>query len=228
MDGPPGGSRQATDRQALGSPLPPSATSRVGRILASGRRARYRTLPWAYAGRRAPVARGAAAPARSGVAPPKPPMMGARGRLARRHRGRQQGRLPRHLRGVAPPAITHDLGGGFATARWVVDGYLLTLGSLVLVGGALGDLLVGVASTRRRPGAVRPRLGGVRAGADASAPQAALLMPGSLAILSGRSTPTTAVARSVRGRVSAPSYRARSVRRRGCRHRKPVGMAGGF
>ena len=42
---------------------------------------------------------------------------------------------------VALPAISRDLGGGFTTAQWVVDGYLLTLGSLVLVGGALGDLL---------------------------------------------------------------------------------------
>lgn len=42
---------------------------------------------------------------------------------------------------VALPHIEADLGGGFATLQWVVDGYLLTLGSLVLVGGAMGDLL---------------------------------------------------------------------------------------
>lgn len=42
---------------------------------------------------------------------------------------------------VALPRVELDLGGGFATLQWVVDGYLLTLGSLVLVGGALGDLL---------------------------------------------------------------------------------------
>jgi EmrB/QacA subfamily drug resistance transporter len=42
---------------------------------------------------------------------------------------------------VALPKIGADLGGGFATLQWVVDAYLLTLGSLVLVGGALGDLL---------------------------------------------------------------------------------------
>jgi EmrB/QacA subfamily drug resistance transporter len=42
---------------------------------------------------------------------------------------------------VALPRIGADLGGGFATLQWVVDAYLLTLGSLVLVGGALGDLL---------------------------------------------------------------------------------------
>ncbi len=42
---------------------------------------------------------------------------------------------------VAAPHIAEDLGGGFAGMQWVLDGYLLTLGALVLVGGALGDLL---------------------------------------------------------------------------------------
>ncbi len=41
---------------------------------------------------------------------------------------------------VALPAIQHDLGGGLALQQWVVDAYLLTLGSLLLVGGSLGDL----------------------------------------------------------------------------------------
>lgn len=41
---------------------------------------------------------------------------------------------------VALPAIQRDLGGGLATQQWVVDAYLLTLGSLILVGGSLGDL----------------------------------------------------------------------------------------
>ena len=41
---------------------------------------------------------------------------------------------------VALPAIQRDLGGGFSLQQWVVDAYLLTLGSLVLVGGSLGDL----------------------------------------------------------------------------------------
>lgn len=42
---------------------------------------------------------------------------------------------------VAAPHITEELGGGFAGMQWVLDGYLLTLGALVLVGGAAGDLL---------------------------------------------------------------------------------------
>jgi EmrB/QacA subfamily drug resistance transporter len=41
---------------------------------------------------------------------------------------------------VALPAIQRDLGGGLTLQQWVVDSYLLTLGSLLLVGGSLGDL----------------------------------------------------------------------------------------
>src|ERR1700755_3226975 len=41
---------------------------------------------------------------------------------------------------VALPSIQHDLGGGLAAQQWVVDAYLLTLGSLILVGGSLGDI----------------------------------------------------------------------------------------
>jgi EmrB/QacA subfamily drug resistance transporter len=41
---------------------------------------------------------------------------------------------------VALPSIQADLGGGLATQQWVVNAYLLTLGSLILVGGSLGDI----------------------------------------------------------------------------------------
>ena len=41
---------------------------------------------------------------------------------------------------VALPAIESDLGGGLVLQQWVVDAYLLTLGSLILVGGSLGDI----------------------------------------------------------------------------------------
>ncbi len=41
---------------------------------------------------------------------------------------------------VALPAIRASLHGGLVTQEWVVDGYLLTLGSLLLVGGSLGDV----------------------------------------------------------------------------------------
>ena len=41
---------------------------------------------------------------------------------------------------VALPAIEADLGGGLAGQQWVSNAYLLTLGSLILVGGSLGDV----------------------------------------------------------------------------------------
>ncbi len=94
---------------------------------------------------------------------------------------------------VALPRIDADLGGGFATVQWVVTGYLLTLGSLVLVGGALGDLL-----GKRRvyvAGLLLFALASVLCGLAPSATAlvgarmlqgvgAALLVPASLAILS--------------------------------------------
>ena len=42
---------------------------------------------------------------------------------------------------VALPAIAEDLGGGLAGQQWVANAYLVTLGSLLLIGGSLGDLL---------------------------------------------------------------------------------------
>lgn len=41
---------------------------------------------------------------------------------------------------VALPTIQRELGGGLAAQQWVVNAYLLTLGSLILIGGSLGDL----------------------------------------------------------------------------------------
>jgi EmrB/QacA subfamily drug resistance transporter len=42
---------------------------------------------------------------------------------------------------VALPSISDDLGGGLAGQQWVANAYLLALGSLILIGGSLGDLL---------------------------------------------------------------------------------------
>ncbi len=65
---------------------------------------------------------------------------------------------------VALPTIQRALGGGLAAQQWVVNGYLLTLGSLILVGGSLGDLFgerrvfaIGVCGLRRRVAGVRAR-----------------------------------------------------------------------
>src|SRR3954452_6187243 len=41
---------------------------------------------------------------------------------------------------VALPAISDDLGGGLAGQQWTSNAYLVTLGSLLLIGGSLGDL----------------------------------------------------------------------------------------
>ena len=41
---------------------------------------------------------------------------------------------------VALPAIEDDLGGGLAGQQWTSNAYLVTLGSLLLIGGSLGDI----------------------------------------------------------------------------------------
>src|SRR5947207_5148742 len=94
---------------------------------------------------------------------------------------------------VALPRIGADLGGGFATLQWVVDAYLLTLGSLVLVGGALGDLLgrrrvfhagivgFGVASLLC---AISPSAPALVVARGIQGVAAALLVPGSLSLMS--------------------------------------------
>ena len=41
---------------------------------------------------------------------------------------------------VALPAITRELGGGLVTQQWVMDAYLITLGSIILLAGSLSDV----------------------------------------------------------------------------------------
>jgi EmrB/QacA subfamily drug resistance transporter len=41
---------------------------------------------------------------------------------------------------VALPAIEQDLGGGLSGQQWVSNAYLLSLASLILIGGSLGDV----------------------------------------------------------------------------------------
>lgn len=41
---------------------------------------------------------------------------------------------------VALPAMARSLGGGLVLQQWVVDAYLITLGSLMLIAGSLSDL----------------------------------------------------------------------------------------
>src|SRR6202008_5210257 len=40
---------------------------------------------------------------------------------------------------LALPAIGREFGGGLALQQWVIDGYLLALGALILVAGAISD-----------------------------------------------------------------------------------------
>lgn len=43
------------------------------------------------------------------------------------------------LANVALPAISAELGGGLSAQQWIVDAYLVTLGALILVAGAVSD-----------------------------------------------------------------------------------------
>jgi len=72
---------------------------------------------------------------------------------------------------VALPAIRASLHGGLQTQEWVVDGYLLTLGALLLVGGSLGDVY-----GRRRVFTIGVSGFGAASVACAFAPDAAFLI----------------------------------------------------
>ena len=41
---------------------------------------------------------------------------------------------------VALPQMSSELGGGLSTQQWILDAYLITLGSLILLAGSLSDL----------------------------------------------------------------------------------------
>jgi EmrB/QacA subfamily drug resistance transporter len=73
-------------------------------------------------------------------APPLPATRIARWTLVASILGSSMAFIDGSVVNVALPAIQHDLGGGLATQQWIVDAYLLTLGSLILVGGSLGDI----------------------------------------------------------------------------------------
>jgi EmrB/QacA subfamily drug resistance transporter len=93
---------------------------------------------------------------------------------------------------VALPTIQRALGGGLAAQQWVLNGYLLTLGSLILIGGSLGDLYgerrifalgvsgFGIASLG---GALAPSIGALVAARAVQGLFGALLVPSSLAVI---------------------------------------------
>ena len=93
---------------------------------------------------------------------------------------------------VALPDIGRDLGASTSSLQWIVNGYMLTLASLILLGGSLGDRY-----GRRRVFILGTGLFTVASGLCAAAPNAelliaarllqgvggALLTPGSLALI---------------------------------------------
>ena len=93
---------------------------------------------------------------------------------------------------VALPTIQRALGGGLAAQQWIVNGYLLTLGSLILIGGSLGDLFgerrvfaigvcaFGVASLAC---ALAPSIAALVAARALQGVAGALLVPSSLAVI---------------------------------------------
>src|SRR6266487_1611031 len=93
---------------------------------------------------------------------------------------------------VALPAIERDLGGGLSAQQWVSNAYLLTLGSLILIGGSLGDIYgerrvfaVGVAAFGIVSilCAAAPTIGVLIAARALQGAAGALLTPSSLAII---------------------------------------------
>jgi EmrB/QacA subfamily drug resistance transporter len=98
---------------------------------------------------------------------------------------------------VALPALAHDLHVGPANLSWTINAYLLPLGVLILLGGTLGDhfgrrrlFLIGLSlfSIATLACAVAPSLAWLLAARGLQGTGAALLMPNSLAILSGSFT----------------------------------------
>ena len=95
---------------------------------------------------------------------------------------------------VALPSIRTDLGFSPTTLAWVVNAYLLALGSLILIGGSLGDIYgerhvfaVGVVAfgVFSVACALAPTIGVLIAARALQGAAAALLTPSSLAIIVG-------------------------------------------
>jgi EmrB/QacA subfamily drug resistance transporter len=93
---------------------------------------------------------------------------------------------------VALPTIQRNLGGGLAAQQWVSNGYLLTLGSLILIGGSLGDLFgerrifalgVGGFGVASLGCALAPSIGALIAARAVQGVAGALLVPSALATI---------------------------------------------
>ncbi|SIT44128.1 Drug resistance transporter, EmrB/QacA subfamily [Paraburkholderia piptadeniae] len=93
---------------------------------------------------------------------------------------------------VALSSIQSELGASVAAMQWVVNAYLLLLGSLVLVGGAMGDKLgrrtvfmagIGLFTVASAACGFAPSSGALIAARAVQGVGAALLVPSSLAII---------------------------------------------
>src|SRR5271154_3547528 len=93
---------------------------------------------------------------------------------------------------VALPRIQIALGGGLAAQQWIVNGYLLTLSALILVGGSLGDLYgerrvfaigVGGFGVASLGCALAPSIGVLVIARAVQGVAGALLVPSSLAVI---------------------------------------------
>jgi EmrB/QacA subfamily drug resistance transporter len=134
-----------------------------------------------------------------GVAPPALDSRTARWTLVASILGSSMAFIDGSVVNVALPAIQADLGGGLATQQWVVNAYLLTLGSLILVGGSLGDIFgesrvfaIGVASFAGASVlcAVAPNAPALIVFRGIQGIAGALLVPASLAMLTATFTGT--------------------------------------
>ena len=94
---------------------------------------------------------------------------------------------------VALPSIAKDLDASLSDLQWVLDAYLVTLTALVLLGGSLGDrfgrrrtFLLGLAGFTAASAlcGLAPNVQTLIAARAVQGVGAALLVPGSLAILS--------------------------------------------
>ncbi|HMF03933.1 MAG TPA: DHA2 family efflux MFS transporter permease subunit, partial [Acidimicrobiia bacterium] len=99
---------------------------------------------------------------------------------------------------VALPHISDDLGGGLSGLQWTLDGYLLTLSALLLLGGALGDeygrkrmFVIGLVwfTTASVLCGVAPSIGMLIAARALQGVGGALLVPGSLALITASFRP---------------------------------------
>lgn len=122
---------------------------------------------------------------------------------------------------IALPAIQRSLGAGIAELQWVVNGYLLPLGALMLVGGGLGDrigrrriFLTGIVvfTLASVACALAPSAGILIAARALQGVGAALLVPQSLALISanfpkdvrGRAIGTWAAASAITTSLGPP------------------------